>query len=95
MVGLHRPERPSERYHVAGVSRRPGQSSTCGVRNRGGRQPFRTSHNILRRTRSGDNSRFDCDLAVVTGKPMVRLQAHVSILPFTGGFEVAIPVAER
>jgi SOUL heme-binding protein len=31
----------------------------------------------------------------VTGKPMVRLQASVSILPFTGGFEVAIPVAER
>jgi SOUL heme-binding protein len=30
-----------------------------------------------------------------TGKPMVRLHAPISILPFTGHFEVAIPVTER
>jgi hypothetical protein len=29
------------------------------------------------------------------GKPMVRLHAPVSILPFTGYFEIAVPVAER
>jgi len=32
---------------------------------------------------------------IATGKPVVRLQAPISILPFAGHFEIAIPVAER